>query len=209
MNLTSGDIQPFGKTDYPDVGGLAHPCAFRGERAVAVASVRWVNTVRQGVIYKLVPESSSPLEAWTNPDQISAGRPSVSPSGDQIVFAGNAEGFNQGANQLWVVSYGARSKRLEQGAAHLVQGRAPSWSPDGKWIACTSTRPISDPTEETPKAVWIISADGREAHRITDSSLNPLHVAWSPDQRYLACAGDGSPLVLISLTEVFHRLECG
>ncbi len=176
---------------------------------MAVASVRWVNTVRQGVIYKLVPESSSPLEAWTNPDQISAGRPSVSPSGDQIVFAGNAEGFNQGANQLWVVSYGARSKRLEQGAAHLVQGRAPSWSPDGKWIACTSTRPISDPTEETPKAVWIISADGREAHRITDSSLNPLHVAWSPDQRYLACAGDGSPLVLISLTEVFHRLECG
>jgi Tol biopolymer transport system component len=52
--------------------------------------------------------------------------------------------------------------------------------------------------------VWIISADGQEAHQLTDHLMNPLHVAWSPDQKRLACGGFGSGLALLDIPERFH-----
>src|SRR4029077_18853232 len=124
--------------------------------------------------------------------------------GQKVVFAGNAGRFAQGANQLWVVGLDRKSQRLEQGEPALAQGRAPRWSPDGKWIACTSTRPAPNPDENTPRAVWIISADGLQAYQLTDHSMNPLHVAWSPDQKRLACGGIGCGLALLDLPERFQ-----
>ena len=96
------------------------------------------------------------------------------------------------------------SRRLEKGEPALVQGRAPRWSPDGKWIACTSTRPAPNPTEATKRAIWIISADGEQAYQLTGFALDPLHVAWSPDQKLLACGGSDSGLSVLELPEYFH-----
>jgi Tol biopolymer transport system component len=136
--------------------------------------------------------------------EVCAGRPGVSPDGETVVFAGNAGGFAQSANQLWVVTPHAKPWRLEQAEPALAQGRGPRWSPDGKWIACTSTRPSPNPLETTPKAIWIISADGDQAYRLTDHTFNPLHVAWSPDQKRLACGGFGCGLAVLDLPERFQ-----
>ncbi|HEV7923164.1 MAG TPA: hypothetical protein VGR02_20470 [Thermoanaerobaculia bacterium] len=197
VDAESGRLAPFSTDERP----FFHPCTYPHERAVVVVSMYDGPRGREGVLFKLTPHSAEPL---TNFPEVCAGRPGVSPDGETVVFAGNAGACDQGANQLWLVSPKSRPRRLEDGDPVLMQGRAPRWSPDGKWIACTSTRPTPRPTESTRKAVWIISADGREADRLTDHDLDPLQVGWSPDQKRLVCGGFDCPLALLDLPERFQ-----
>src|SRR5262245_26895137 len=204
LDLDSGRIQPFLTESDAGSRSFVHPCGYPNERAVVAVSFNEGSNGREGVLFKLAPEAAVPVLQLTTFSDVCAGRPGIGPDGETIVFAGNAGVFAQGANQLWVVRLNDRPRRLEPGEPALAQGRAPRWSPDGKWIACTSTRPAAKPDETTPKAVWIVSADGNEAHRLTDHSMNPLHVAWSPDQKQLACGGFGCGLSLLDLPEAFH-----
>jgi len=207
IDLDNGRIEPFLPESLPDLPSFVHPCAYPNERAVVVVGFRETANGREGVLYKLTPGTSVPIFQLTTFPEVCAGRPGVSPDGETVVFAGNAGRFAQGANQLWVVKPNGKPLRVEQNEPALAQGRAPRWAPDGKWIACTSTRPAPKPDESTPRAVWIISADGKETHRLTDHSMNPLHVAWSPDQKRLACGGIGCGLALLDLPERFHAEE--
>jgi dipeptidyl aminopeptidase/acylaminoacyl peptidase len=204
LDLDDGRIEPFLPELPPDAPSFVHPCAYPNERAVVVVSFRETQNGREGVLYKLTPGAAAPVLQLTTFADVCAGRPGTAPDGETVVFAGNAQRFAQGANQLWIVRPNEKPRRLERQEPALAQGRAPRWSGDGKWIACTSTRPAADPNENTPRAVWIISADGREAHRLTDHSMNPLHVAWSPDQKRIACGGVGCGLALLDLPERFH-----
>ena len=204
LDLDDGRIGPFLPESPPDAPSFLHPCAYPNGRAVVVLSFCQTKNGREGVLYKLTPGAEAPILQLTKFADVCAGRPGTSPDGETVVFAGNANRFAQGANQLWIVRPNEKPRRLEQQEPALAQGRAPRWSGDGKWIACTSTRPAAKPNENTPRAVWIISADGREAHRLTDHSMNPLHVAWSPDQKRIACGGDGCGLALLDLPERFH-----
>jgi Tol biopolymer transport system component len=207
IDLDNGRIEPFLPDSPPGLPSFVHPCAYPNERAVVVVGFRETPSGREGALYKLTPGNSMPIFQLTTFTEVCAGRPGVGPDGNTVVFAGNAGQFNQGANQLWIVMLNHKARRLEDNEPALAQGRAPRWSPDGNWIACTSTRPAPKPNETTPRAVWIISADGREAHRLTDHSMNPLHVAWSPDQKRLACGGIGCGLALLDLPERFHDRE--
>lgn len=206
IDLDSGRIGPFLPDSPPGLPSFVHPCAYPNERAVVVVGFRETTGGREGVLYKLTPGTAVPIFQLTTFSEVCAGRPGVGPDGETVVFAGNAGRFDQGANQLWTVKPSGKPRRVEQSEPALAQGRAPRWSPDGKWIACTSTRPAPKPNETTPKSVWIISADGREAHRLTDQSMNPLHVAWSPDQKRLACGGIGCGLALLDVPERFHAV---
>lgn len=204
LDLDTGQIDPFLFESPADLPSFVHPCAYPNERAVVVVGFRDTAAGREGVLYKLRPDTPAPILQLTSFPEVCAGRPGVSPDGKLVVFAGNAGRFAQGANQLWVFTLNGSPRRLENGEPALVQGRAPRWSPDGKWIACTSTRPAPNPDETTPRAVWIISTDGQEAHQLTDHSMNPLHVAWSPDQKRLACGGIGCGLALLDVPERFR-----
>jgi Tol biopolymer transport system component len=202
INLDSGNIEPFLPDMVADISYL-HPCAYPDERAVVVVSQYKTYTGVAAVLYKLAPEADQPVRQLTSFPEVCAGRAGVSPDGESVVFAGNAGHFHQGANQLWVIGPDERPRRLEHGEPELAQGRAPRWSPDGKWICCTSTRPSRNPTESTPKAVWIISADGSESHCLTDRVFNTQQVAWSPDQKKLACGG-GLGIGLLELPARFQ-----
>jgi Tol biopolymer transport system component len=207
INLDDGRIEPFLPNVPEDLPSCVHPCAYPNERAVVVVGMRETADGREAVLYKLTPGAAAPILQLTTFPDVCAGRPGVSPDGEAVVFAGNAGRFDQGANQLWIVKTDRKPQRVERNERALAQGRAPRWSPDGRWIACTSTRPAPSPDERTPRAVWIISADGKEAHRLTDHSMNFLHVAWSPDQKRLACGGIGSGLALLDLPACFHADE--
>jgi len=204
LNLETELLAPFLPGSPADVPAYFHPCAYPNQRAVVVVSQYETEVGRAAVLVKLSPGTADPVTQLTSPSEVYAGRPGVSPDGKTVVFAGNAGRFDQGANQLWVVGADGNSRRLEKGEPALVQGRAPRWSPDGNWIACTSTRPSTNPTEATPRAIWIISADGEQAYQLTDFALNPLHVAWSPDQKLLACGGNACGLTVVELPEFFH-----
>jgi Tol biopolymer transport system component len=207
IDLATDRLDPFLPESPPEAPPYLHPCAYPNERAVVVvASWNSVNG-RAGVLYKLTPGADVPVMQLTTFPEVCAGRPGVSPDGETVVFAGNAGEFAQSANQLWVVTPNAKPRRLEQAEPALAQGRAPRWSPDGKWIACTSTRPSPNPIETTPKAIWIISADGDQAYRLTDHTFDPLHVSWSPDQKQLACGGFGCGLGVLDLPERFQSIS--
>ena len=204
LDLETNRHEPFLPELPPDAPAYFHACAYPNERAVVAVSFSDTASGRAGVLYKLIPAAAHPVVRLTRFPEVCAGRPGVSPDGKTVVFAGNAGRFAQGANQLWLVGPDGKSRRLEQGEPSLVQGRAPRWSPDGKWIACTSTRPSPNPNETTPKAIWIVSADGNQAYRLTDHLLNPLHVAWSSDQKRLAFGGSGCGLTVLELPERFQ-----
>jgi dipeptidyl aminopeptidase/acylaminoacyl peptidase len=61
------------------------------------------------------------------------------------------------------------------------QGRQPDWSPDGRWIAFTSTR--GDPAGR--QAVFVVAPNGGEPVQLTDYALDARHPVWSPDSRRL------------------------
>ena len=204
IDLDTGRLEQFLPESRADAPPYFHPCAYPNERAVVVVAFLDTANGRAGVLYKLTPGAAVPVMQLTTFPEVCAGRPAVSPDGVTVVFAGNAGGFAQSANQLWVVTPNSKPRRLEQAEPALAQGRGPRWSPDGKWIACTSTRPTPNPVETTPKAIWIISADGDQAYRLTDHSFDPLHVAWSPDQKRLACGGFGCGLAVLDLPERYQ-----
>ena len=204
LDLETKLLAPFLPGLPADGPAYFHPCSYPNERAVVVVSQFETEIGRAAVLFKLSPGTADPVTQLTKFPQVCAGRPAVSPDGKTVVFAGNADQFDQGANQLWVVCADGDSRRLEKGEPALVQGRAPRWSPDGKWIACTSTRPATNPTEDTPRAVWIVASDGEQAYQLTDRTLNALHVAWSPDQKLLACCGSNFGLTILELPERFQ-----
>lgn len=205
LRLEPESLEPFLPDAPQPPPAYYHPCGDPRRRAVVVV---WQYDTKQGraaVLLRLTPGGEVPVEPLTSFPEVCAGRPGVSPDGQSVAFAGNAGRFNQGANQLWVVRPGSPPRRLELGPPEQVQARAPRWSPDGRWIACTSTRPAIEPDESTPKAIWLIRADGSEAHQLTDRTLNPLHVDWSPQQDQLVCGGDGCPLTLLELPPEFRK----
>ena len=181
---------------------LYHPCWWPDGRRLAVVGFREGSDGREGVVYRLDPQALRPLEALTRFPEVCAGRPTVSPDGNRFVFAGNAGGCAQNANQLWLLEPPAPPRRLEPGAPERSPGRSPRFSPDGRWIAFISTRP-EVPRRGGPTALWVIPAEGGEAVRLSETTHRPLTVAWSPDQTRIAFGGHS--LALLEVPAWLHR----
>jgi hypothetical protein len=162
---------------------LFHPCWYQDLRSLAAVGLREGPAGRERRLYRLTPGAPAPLQPLTRFPEVCAGRPGVSPDGATVAFSGNAGGCDQARNQVWLVTPPQPARRLEPGEpATAHQGRSPSWSPDGRWIAFVSTRPAPLPGEDTPKALWIAAASGEQAWQITDTAFNPGQVEWSRDQ---------------------------
>jgi Tol biopolymer transport system component len=117
--------------------------------------------------------------------QVMTGMPSVSPDGKWIAFAGqenHGQPYDQTKNSIWLVDATGVARLLEPTPA---QGRAPSWSPDGRRLAFESNRAGLLGLY----AVFLINGDGNGLVQVTDSSLNADHPVWSPDGRRLAISG--------------------
>ena len=116
----------------------------------------------------------------TNPAEIRCGMPSISPTGNDIVFAGQKpdgnEKYDQTKNAIWLLDKNKSLRQLSPG-----QGRAPIWSPDGKWIAYESTEGIPD----GKYAIFIISADGQQHRRLCSYEWGANHPVWSPNGKTL------------------------
>jgi len=110
--------------------------------------------------------------------------PAVSPDSKQIAFAGQrniGRAYDQSKNQIWLLDDHGLLHTLEESPA---QGRAPSWSPDGAWLAFESNRGGTD----TLYAAFIIKRDGTGLRRVSDYELGANHPVWSPDGQSLVVA---------------------
>lgn len=100
----------------------------------------------------------------------------VSPAGDRIAYVINQpvmEGEkSEYLAQIWMVSVdGTRNQQFTRGEKSAT---SPSFSPDGKWLAFTSSR-------SGKNQVWLISVDGGEAEQLTDVDPGVGGYKWAAD----------------------------
>lgn len=126
-------------------------------------------------------------ELWKGTEGAVPSAPAVCPDGGRICFLVRS----RGQSRLRVMAADGTNVR---GLAETLEARgAPSWSPDGKWVAIAATEGKANPLFKVP-------ADGGAPVRLVagiDSVIsNPV---WSPDGRFiLYSVGRGSATVRLN-----------
>ncbi|MEX2961992.1 TolB family protein [Microbulbifer sp. TYP-18] len=160
---------------------ILYPSWYENQGIFALAAVNYTKTASGPAPVILVidlsdysPGSTDPVYAGavTDASQVYAGRPTVSPDGSQIAFAGNQGSFNQQHNQIWIVEPDSPSGPIQ---LDPDQGRSPNWSPDGASIVFESNRGGSS------YQVFLIPASGGVVTPLTDPSYDANHPEWSRD----------------------------
>lgn len=132
------------------------------------------------------PSSPKANEGWTPDEQMKVkvvGGVQVSPDGKRVVYTVNEPVMtaekSEYVTQIWMANAdGSGSYQFTFGEKSSSN---PQWSPDGKWIAFTSSR-------SGKNNVWLIRADGGEAEQLTDVKSGVSSFQWSPDGKWIAYA---------------------
>ncbi|MGH2779440.1 MAG: serine hydrolase, partial [Actinomycetota bacterium] len=108
--------------------------------------------------------------------------PRLSPDGSQVAYVVSMADRESDSmvSRIWLVPEGEDPRPLTAGP----YDRSPRWSPDGRSIAFTSMRQTGSQAQ-----VYLISATGGEARRITEVVLGAGAPVWSPDGSKLAFVG--------------------
>jgi len=120
-------------------------------------------------------------------------KPAYSPDGKQIIYDSFA---GDDGEQLWLMLMDADGKNLHRIKSQSDSMFAPSWSPDGQWVAHLRAE------KEGYIDVWVMKADGSEARNLTMSKTRGLSKAngkirhwqydtnWSLDGRTISFVGN-------------------
>jgi serine/threonine protein kinase len=108
------------------------------------------------------------------------GVPQISPDGSRLAFASDRTGFIQ----IWVSQVdGSNPMQLTTFAEG--SSATPRWSPDSQWIAFDST------VDGNPE-IYIISAAGGAARRLTNNPAPDFMPSYSPDGQWIYFGSDRS-----------------
>jgi len=108
------------------------------------------------------------------------GDPQVSPDGRWIAYT--VTSMDRGADKLrsviWMVNWeGTQDLQVTYGPG---RDTSPRWSPDGKFLAFLSGRPV-----ESKAQIWLLDRRGGEARQLTDVKGIIDSYEWSPDSQRL------------------------
>ncbi|MBS0206449.1 MAG: PD40 domain-containing protein [Planctomycetes bacterium] len=107
-----------------------------------------------------------------------------SPDGKDVLLAYDKASPNQGDIEVYRMSLADRHPvPLATTQGGLSHEESPSWSPDGKRFAFSSTK---DGNQE----IYVANIVGGDWQRLTDEAGTDAHPAWSPDGKTIAFATD-------------------
>src|SRR5207237_3742507 len=129
--------------------------------------------------------SAAHAQTWTPEMQLklrAVGTPRVSPDGKRVVYtvsdAVMTPDKNEYVSQIWLANLATRQNtQLTFGDKSSSN---PKWSPDGNWIAFTSTR------KDNKNNLYLLSLNGGEAEPLTEVKSGITNFDWSPDGRSIA-----------------------
>ena len=105
-----------------------------------------------------------------------------SPDGKRLAFCFDKTVPNQGDMDVYTIGTdGEDPKPALTSAGKLSHEEWPSWSPDGQWLALSSTR---DGNQE----IYVVRPDGKDLRRVTSDPAIDAHPAWSPDGKQIVFA---------------------
>src|SRR5712692_2601294 len=119
-----------------------------------------------------------------------ASNPEISPDGQWVAYvvATIDAKEDKGSTHIWMVGYDGRNDR--QITFSTDSESAPRWSPDGKFLSFTSSRP----GRAKGSQVWLLDRGGGEAYQLTELKGRLQGYEWSPDSKRLALViGDPDP----------------
>ena len=136
-------------------------------------------TAPGGAVLVQITLTTGATSRLTHPEAFGVGMPSVSPDGEFIAFAGQRNttpDYDESKNHIWLLDRSGEPREISQGL-----GRQPDWSPDGQWLAFTSSRGDSAGRH----AIFIVSRAGGEPIQLTEHDIHAQHPVWSPDGSWL------------------------
>ena len=102
--------------------------------------------------------------------------------------ADRREGRQGGNGHIWTVGIDGKNDR--QITSSTDSESSPRWSPDGKYLSFTSSRP----GKAKGNQVWLLDRSGGEAFQLTEVKGRLQGYEWSPDSKRLALVvGDPDP----------------
>ena len=105
-----------------------------------------------------------------------------SPDGKRLAVCFDKTVPNQGDMDIHSISADGDDLKLVLGSSgKLSHEEWPSWSPDGDWIALSSTR---DGNQE----IYVVRPDGKDLRRLTNDPAIDAHPSWSPDGKHIVFA---------------------
>src|SRR6476659_6523737 len=116
--------------------------------------------------------------------------PQLSPDGQLIAYVvGTIDAKeDKGSSHIWMVGFDGSNNR--QITFSQDSESSPRWSPDGKYLSFTSSRP----GKARGNQVWLLDRSGGEAFQLTEVKGRLRAYEWSPDSKRLALlVGDPDP----------------
>lgn len=138
--------------------------------------------------------SSQPARRPLNLDDLAKLRevrdPQCSPDGQWVAYTVSTIDAKEdkSSGHVWMISYDGKTDR--QVTSSTNSESSPRWSPDGKYLSFTSSRP----GKAKGSQVWLLPRAGGEAMQLTDLKGRLQGYEWSPDSLKLALViGDPDP----------------
>jgi hypothetical protein len=140
-------------------------------------------------------DTGRPIVTLTSADVIWTVMSAASHDGAMLAVAAQlplaGQQYDDTTNQIWIQAVGnPTTEDLGLHQLDALQGRAPDWSPNDRFVMFESSRACVDGNY----AIFIEAASGGEAVQATDCRLNANHGVWSPDgKRFLFSYAFGDP----------------